>query len=59
MIINKEKLKEHKENLKRLQTDSRALKILKKLFELNKKDPKRINDNLIKLVADLELLQSA
>lgn len=32
---------------------------LEKLYTINKKNPKKINDNLIKLVADKELILSA
>lgn len=59
MVINKEKLKKYRLELEELQKNSRTLKILKNLFKLNQKDPNRINNNLIKLVADVELLQSA
>lgn len=59
MVINKEKLKKYRLELEELETNSKALKILKNLFELNQKNPNRINNNLIKLVADVELLQSA
>jgi len=59
MVINKKKLKEYRSELDESQKNSKALKILKKLFELNQQNPNRINNNLIKLVADTELLQSA
>ena len=59
MAIDKVKLKKYRSELEELQTNSKALQTLKKLFELNQSNPNRINDNLIKLVADVELLQSA
>ena len=59
MVIDKKKLKKYRSELEELEKNSKGLKILKNLFELNQKDPNRINNNLIKLVADIELLQSA
>lgn len=59
MAINKVKLKKYRSELEELQTNSKALQTLKKLFKLNQSNPNRINDNLIKLVSDVELLQSA
>jgi len=59
MAMDQMKLKRYLSKLEELQTNSKALRILKKIFELNQKNPNRINDNLIKLVADVELLQSA
>lgn len=55
----KKTLKEYKKELKGIEEKSKALKTLKTLFELNKKNPHRINDNLLKLVVDIDLLQSA
>ena len=59
MAMDKRKLKKYRSELGESQTNSKALQTLKKLFELNQNNPNRINDNLIKLAADVELLQYA
>lgn len=50
MVIEKETRRKYRLELEKLQKNSRAVKILKNLFELNWKNPNRINNNLIKLV---------
>lgn len=59
MAINQNKLKKYRTELEKLQANSKGVQTLKKLFKLNQNNPNRINNNLIKLVADVELLQSA
>ena len=52
-------LKQHRKNKRQLEEDSKPLKILKNLFQKNKKDIDTTNDNLIKLVAHEDLLFAA
>jgi group II intron reverse transcriptase/maturase len=59
MAIKKKKLKQYREDLIQSQEESKSWITLKNLFELNKSKPDRINDNLIKLVADTDLLGAA
>lgn len=39
-----------------MQNNLKILEKLKKLFDLNKKNPKKVNDNLIKLIANCEMI---
>lgn len=45
--------------LKKKESKTKVETKLEKLYLLNKKDPKKVNDNLLKLVADQDLLLSA
>jgi len=59
MILEKRTLKQHKESRERLERESRSIIILKNLFILNRKKLSKINDNLMKIVANEDLLFSA
>jgi group II intron reverse transcriptase/maturase len=49
----------HKEKLKKLNEKVKIQRILRNLYELNSKDLNRKNDNLIKLIANEELILSS
>jgi hypothetical protein len=60
-MIKEKKLdkKQHKKTRKELETNSKIKEKLLKLYSLNKENPRKVNDNLIKLVADEELIFTA
>lgn len=60
-IIRKKKItrKEYQNLLKELTEKSKITKKIKKLYDLNKKDLERKNDNLLKIMCDDELILTA
>jgi group II intron reverse transcriptase/maturase len=56
---SKQTLANYRKRLKKKEEESKSLRILKKLFELNSKNIHRKNDNLIKLIASEDLLITA
>lgn len=57
--MTQKKINQHNINIHKLNTKNQIKEKLDKLYKINKKNPEKINDNLIKLVADTENLYNA
>lgn len=49
-------IKEHRINIKNLEQNSKKIHILQEIYRMNKEDIRKVNNNLIKIVADPEIL---